>query len=160
MLDKSSDTFTLNANQISEGHGYTPVELTVGDVHDARVGQLFVNGTTTAGPATSWYRFTSGGGSYKIEAFDYPQDAGSGTGGLKLQVFEGSAGQENVNDLNALTDLGFQNPDGSTATSITASPASGKTVFVLVTNLYTDYHRSNFRPDAGWVDFKLRVTQQ
>jgi len=74
-------------------------------------------------------------------------------------VFEGSAGRENVNDLNALTDVGFKNPDGSTATSITASPASGKTVFVLVTNLYTDYHWSNLRPDAGWVEYKLQVTE-
>lgn len=40
------------------------------------------------------------------------------------------------------------------------TPEAGRTVFVLVTNQFTDFRRSNFRPEAGWVEFTLQVVPQ
>lgn len=154
----SDDTFELTAWPVSEGAGYYPVELTVGEPHEGRVGELFVNGTT-GGPATSWYRFHSSGGEHRIRTQGYAAD--SGDGGLKIEVYEADTeDQTAVNDLNALDRVDWASPSGGESNEVTAELTANKPHFVLITNQFTDFRRTNFRPEAGWVDFTLTVTEE
>ena len=152
-LDQADDEFTLLASQLSEGTEREPVEIEAGQPHDGRVGELFTG--SDGGPATSWYRVSTAGGEFEI-ATSHPPD--TGPGGLRIKVYEGTTGQEGSNDIEGLPLVDLANPDGSSSTALTATLEGGKTYFVMVTNLYTDFRRSNFRPDAGWVEFTLSVT--
>jgi len=154
-LDQADDEFTLGAHQVSEGTELAPVEIEPGEFHDGRVGELFDG--SDGGPATSWYRFSTAGGEFEV-ATTHPEDTGAG--GLSLRLYRGDPGQEGSNDIEGLPLEELANPDGSDTTALTATLEGGRTYFVKVTNLYSDFRRSNFRPDAGWVEFTLTVRAQ
>lgn len=154
-LDQADDEFTLGAHQVSEGTELEPVEIEPGEFHDGRVGELFDG--SDGGPATSWYRFSTPGGEFEV-ATTHPEDTGGG--GLSLRLHRGDPGQEGSNDIEGLPLVELANPDGTDSTALTATLEGGRTYFVKVTNLYSDFRRSNFRPDAGWVEFTLTVTEQ
>lgn len=155
----AQDGFRLEAWPVSEGAGYYPVALTVGETHSARVGELFVNSTgSTGGPATSWYLFQSSGGQHRIRTQGYGADPGDG--GLQIDVYEAATeNQTAVNSLGDLTLVDSASPSGAESNEVTAELTAGMPHFVLITNQFTDSRRNNFRPEAGWVEFNLTVSE-
>jgi hypothetical protein len=154
-LDQAGDSFTLFAKRVSDGDAFDPVVLEEGVSHAARVGSAY---SGDGGAARSWYRLDSGAGSHTIRTSGYIADPGSG--GLKIEVYEGSEGQETVNDLNALARVGFVNGSGSSSNELTVDLTAGKPHFILITNLFSDFRRETTGgATTGSVEFDLRVTE-
>lgn len=152
-LDQAGDSFTLTEERVSDGRAFDPVELEVGSAYNARVGSAASNG---GGALTSWYRLaTNDGGSHTVRTSGY---VAASAGGLKIEVYEGSEGQETVNDINSLTQVGFANGNGESSSELTEELAAGKPHFILITNTFSDSRKVSGET-TGSVEFDLNVTE-
>lgn len=157
-LSAADDSFTLSGGRVSDGRAYDPLIIESGATHDARVGYAFTNGTQSNGAATSWYLLNSAGGSHTVKVSGYVADPPSG--GFRIEVYEGSEGQETAGDLNSLNKVDTAYPTGTSSNELTVDLAAGKPHFVVVTNLFTDYRRETMGNETtGSVTFDLTVTE-
>lgn len=159
-LSAPLDSFTLSGEQVSQGTALDPMVIEAGQTYDAKVGKVFTNSSQGNGSATSWYRLEGASGTVTVEtAYDAP--AISGSGGLKIEVYEGSADQTSINNLNDLSQLDFVNADGGSSNSLQVTLGADKSHFILVTNSFTDFRRVNsgLSEAVGPVGFELTVTE-
>lgn len=154
-LDQPDDRFTISGDRVSDGRAFDPVALEAGEAYAARVGYAY---SGDGGAARSWYRLGSGAGSHTIRTSGYVADAGSG--GMKIEVYEGNKGQETVNDLNSLPRVDFVNGSGTSSNELKVDLAADRPHFILITNLFTDFRRETMGGETtGYIEFDLTVTE-
>ncbi|TDT44234.1 hypothetical protein DES49_0334 [Halospina denitrificans] len=157
-LEQAGDSFALTEARVSDGRASDPVELEVGTAFAARVGYASSGSFPDYGAATSWYRLDGVSGTHTIRTSGYMADSGSG--GLRIDVYEGDEGQETVNNIGALPQIDFVNGSGSSSNELTVDLAAGKPHFILITNQFSDYRREiNSPPTTGTVEFDLKVNE-
>ena len=154
------DSFTLSGEQVSQGKALDPMVVETGQTYDAKVGKVFTSSSQGNGSATSWYRLEAASGTVTVEtAYDLP--AVSGSGGLQIEVYQGSPDQTSINNLNDLSQLDSVNADGGSSNSLQVTLGADKSHFILVTNSFTDFRRVNsgLSEAVGPVGFELTVTE-